>query len=167
MPDEQFDSWKSWERGVPELAVEILSPSDTPEPWELPEKIVRYHELGVREVVCFDVDAPAGARLRVWDLIEGDMVERVVENERTPCLTLGFENGAGYELVIAAAPSEKLPAALRIAHDGELIPLDSEAYARAAQERDAVAQERDAIAHERDAALARVEALEQELRERG
>lgn len=37
-----------------------MSPSDTPEPWDLPEKLERYHELGVREVASFDLDARAG-----------------------------------------------------------------------------------------------------------
>jgi hypothetical protein len=31
-----------------------------------------YHELGVKELVRFDADAPEGARLRVWDRVDGD-----------------------------------------------------------------------------------------------
>ena len=61
-PDTQFGSWKVWERGRPELAVEILSDSDTPEPaWDT--KLERYHALGVEELVRFDPMAPADARL--------------------------------------------------------------------------------------------------------
>lgn len=41
-PDTSFDSWKTWQRGAPELAVEIVSDSDAPERvWE--EKLERYH----------------------------------------------------------------------------------------------------------------------------
>jgi hypothetical protein len=40
-------------------------------------------------VVRFDCDASEGARLRVWDRVEGDLVERVVEGDRTPCTVLG------------------------------------------------------------------------------
>jgi Uma2 family endonuclease len=98
-PFAHFDSWKTWERGTPELAVEILSDSD-----EWSEKLDRYHELGVRELVSFD---PTSAQLRVWDRIDDDLVERVVEGV-TPCLTL--------ELfwVVAALGGDR---ALRLARD--------------------------------------------------
>jgi len=63
--DEEFSCWKTWERKTPDLAVEVVSPSDTPEgPWQ--EKLDRYHELGVKELVRFDADAPPGKRLRIW-----------------------------------------------------------------------------------------------------
>src|SRR5579859_5934111 len=51
IPD--ISTWKVWERGAPELAVEILSASDR-ERWSWEEKLERYHELGVRELVRFD-----------------------------------------------------------------------------------------------------------------
>lgn len=82
-------TWKVWERGAPELAIEITSPSDA-ERWAWAEKLERYHELGVRELVRFDPDAPEGDRLHVWDRVEGDLVEREVEGDRTPCLALGL-----------------------------------------------------------------------------
>jgi hypothetical protein len=73
-PDARFDSWKVWERGAPHLAVEIISASDaTDRPWEA--KLDRYRRLGVRELVRFDAD-DAGLPLRVWDHVEGDLVER-------------------------------------------------------------------------------------------
>jgi len=59
-PDERFDSWKVWERSTPELAVEILSENEN---WE--EKLERYHELGVRELVQFDLTG----RVRIWDRV--------------------------------------------------------------------------------------------------
>jgi hypothetical protein len=79
-PHEWFDSWKTWERGTPELCVEILSASDD---WQ--DKLERYHELGVRELVSFD---PENAHIRVWDRVEDDLVERVVEGDATACRML-------------------------------------------------------------------------------
>ncbi len=158
VPHETFDSWKTWEKGIPELAVEILSPSDTPERWAFEEKLERYHELGVRELVCFNVDAEPGERLRVWDLMEGDLVERVVGAERTPCLTLGALDGAAYEWLVA--PAEACPAALRLAREGELVLFDSEELAEERQRR--VEEQR-----RTEAALARVRELEAELSRRG
>ena len=100
-PDSDFDPWSTWEEGAPDVAFEVLSPSDTPEMWTLEEKLGRYHRLGVRELFVFDVDVPAGKRLRAWDRIENDFVERIVEGERTPCTVLGLF------LVIAPAPDRR------------------------------------------------------------
>jgi len=90
VPDSPFGSWKTWERGgVPDLAVEIISPSEgDASGWD--EKLARYHEAGVSELVRFDPEAPEGARLRVWDRVEGDLVEREVDTDTTPCLTLNL-----------------------------------------------------------------------------
>jgi Uma2 family endonuclease len=109
-PDEDFASWKVWERGAPELAVEIVSESDRP--WE--EKLADYHEIGVIELVRFDADAPEKQTLRVWDRIDGDLVERVIDSGRTPSGVLGgawvVRPGAGY------------PAALRLEDErGQLL----------------------------------------------
>lgn len=90
VPDHDFDSYLVWEEGTPQLAFEVLSPSDSPERWTFEEKLTRYHALGVRELVVFHVDAAKGERLRVWDRIDGDLVERVVTEDETPCLTLGL-----------------------------------------------------------------------------
>jgi Uma2 family endonuclease len=106
--DAMFDSWKTWERGVPELVVEILSRSDRePLPWQ--EKVERFHELGVREVVRFDADGVPGERLRVWDRIADDLVERVVESDATPCAALG--------LFWVVAPVDGVDIGLRLARD--------------------------------------------------
>ena len=155
-PDADFDSWKTWERGAPEVAFEVLSPSDTDESWSLEEKIERYHELGVRELVAFNVDGEPGRRLRVWDRVNGDFVERVVENERTPCLTLGLH--------LAVAPitvddGAHYPACVRLARDADatdLLPTTDEAR-RAADEARRAAERRATDA------LSRVAALEAEL----
>lgn len=158
VPDEKPDTWKTWERGVPELAVEVLSPSDTPESLTFAEKLERYAELGVRELVCFDLDAPAGERLRVWDRLQDDLVERVVEGETTPCVTLG----EGFTWVLA--PFDRYPAALRLERNGVLVPTAEEAE-RAAREAERAAKEAERAAKE--AAEARVRELEAILRERG
>jgi Uma2 family endonuclease len=128
-------SWKTWELGVPELTVEVLSLSDTREKWTLAEKRDAYAAMGVLEFVCFDVDAPQSptgsepARLRVWDRIDGDFVERVVENDRTPCVTLSVALGADIEWTVA--PAGPYPVALRLVRDGVLVPSPEEATAAA------------------------------------
>ena len=72
-PGPEITSWKTWERGTPDLAIEIASRSDAPdEPWN--EKLVRYHRAGVRELVRFDQKAVEP--LRVWDYVDGDLAER-------------------------------------------------------------------------------------------
>jgi hypothetical protein len=73
-PDTDFDCWKTWERGAPQLAVEIISKSDARDrPWAA--KLARYARLGVAELVRFDGD-DAMQPLRIWDRVEGDLVER-------------------------------------------------------------------------------------------
>jgi hypothetical protein len=109
LSDHDFDSYLVWEEGTPDGAFEVLSPSDTPERWTFEEKLVRYRALGVRELVTFHVDAPPGERLRVWDRIEHDLVERVVTNDLTPCVTLG--------LTLLVAPVEGYAVGLRLARD--------------------------------------------------
>jgi hypothetical protein len=107
-----FPSWKTWEKGVPELCVEILSPSETEEKLPLGEKLARFLAMGVAEVVAYDVEGEPGARLRAWDLVDGALVERVVEGEATPCRTLDLW------FVIAPWSQEREHHALRLAQDG-------------------------------------------------
>ncbi len=150
-PQEMFESWKVWERGAPELAFEVLSPSDTREPLSLQEKMDRYASIGVRELVVFDADAEEGARLRVWDRLDGELVERVVDRERSPCVTLGG--------CLVLAPANDQPLALRLARDAEgrdLVLTDREGAER---ERESAAREREA----KEAALAEVARLRAEL----
>jgi Uma2 family endonuclease len=72
--EETFDIWKVWERGAPDLAVEIVSASDRrDDDWS--EKMARYQASGIHEVVRFDPDGK-GPMIRVWDRIEGELVER-------------------------------------------------------------------------------------------
>src|SRR5262249_20718910 len=81
VPDHEFDSFLTWEEGVPGVAFEILSPSDSPERWTFEEKLKRYRALGVGELVVMSVDGRPGERLHVWDRLQHDLVERVVLEE--------------------------------------------------------------------------------------
>ncbi|WP_437681081.1 Uma2 family endonuclease [Sorangium sp. So ce131] len=123
-PDTTFRSWKTWERGAPELAVEIVSESDD-DATDWDEKLDRYHELGVLELVRFDPAAPEGHRLRVWDRLQGDLVEREVEADHAACDVLGLH--------WVVVPLEEMPAALRLARDpqGRDLVLTSEEAAEA------------------------------------
>ena len=156
--DHDFDSYLVWEEGTPELAFEVLSPSDTPERWTFEEKLRRYRALGVRELVTFHVDAARGQRLRVWDRLEHDLVERVVVDDTTPCVTLGLTLLVGPVLVGPKEehPDDEYPVALRLARDaeGRDLFLTAEERVRAEQ----TGKER---------AEARVAELEMELAARG
>lgn len=146
-----FESWKAWEKGTPELAFEVLSPSDSPERWTFEEKLRRYRALGVQELVVYHADGKPGSRLRVWDRIDGDLVERVVEGERTPCVML--------DLTLVVAPVEEL-VGLRFARDPEgrdLLLTDAEALRVESEARRTEAQ----------AAEKRIAELEALLRQRG
>ncbi|MBI4703504.1 MAG: Uma2 family endonuclease [Deltaproteobacteria bacterium] len=126
-PDRVFSSWKIWQWGAPELAVEIVSESERPE-LEWDEKLGRYREAGIEELVRFDPEAEPGARLRVWDRLEADLVERVVEGETTPCAAL--------ERWWVVREHAELGSVLRLAEDaaGErLLPTPDEARERAEQ----------------------------------
>jgi hypothetical protein len=73
-PDDLFRSWKTWERGVPHVAVEVISDSDQPS-WD--EKLERYRRLGVSELVSFDPEI-ADSSLRIWDRVGDQLIERHV-----------------------------------------------------------------------------------------
>jgi hypothetical protein len=99
-PDFLFRSWKAWEHGAPHVAVEVISEADERDrDWEL--KLSRYRRLGVSELVRFDPEENEGS-LRVWDLVEQDLVERKLSG--------------------LSAPSRCLPGHWVIASDPELGP---------------------------------------------
>ncbi len=128
-----FDTWKIWERGAPDLAVEIVSASDKRDKdWD--EKFARYQASGICEVVRFDPDAEDS--LRVWDRVNGELVERdSTSPDHHRCFALG--------LWWATAPSE-YGMMLRLAEDREgkrLLPTPNEERVRLAQE---LAEERKA-----------------------
>jgi Uma2 family endonuclease len=149
----EIDSWKTWERGTPDLAIEIASRSDAPdEPWQL--KLDRYHRLGVRELVLFN--QRAARKVRIWDYVEGDLAERkLTADAPVPCAVLG--------LWWVTLPDERWGPMLRLAFDAEgrqPVPtrLETEVAARQAE-----AEARRAEAEARHMAEARVRELEQTL----
>lgn len=154
LADEPFRSWKVWERGAPDLAVEILSESDERDrDWN--DKLERYRRLGVRELVCFDPEVDP-ASLRIWDAVEGDLVERELDGPVAPSHCL-----PGCWRVV---PDAALGHLLRLSRDpegAELFPTPAEkAQAAAAEAREALEREHQL----RVAAEARIRELEAALR---
>jgi len=125
-----FDSWKTWEHGAPELAIEVLA-RDTTEYLTMSQKLARYRALGVRELVVFNFDARA-KRMRVYDRVRDDLVERVVVRESTPCVVLTALLGQHCEWVIA--PADELPSALRLMKGKRLVPTEAEQLAQVERE---------------------------------
>jgi Uma2 family endonuclease len=132
-----FDSWKTWEHGVPELAVEVLA-RDTTEYLTMNQKLARYRALGVRELVVFNFDA-RGKRLRVYDRVHDDLVERVVVRESTPCVALAELLGQRCDWTIA--PADDLPAALRLMKGKRLVPTEAEQLIHVERDNDLLARE--------------------------
>jgi Uma2 family endonuclease len=145
----RFGSWKCWERGAPDLAIEIIGPNEGDGmDWE--EKLARYAELGVEELVRFDPEETSGPRVRAWDRVEGDFVERTVEGDTTPCVVLALH--------WVVRPVDTLPVGLRLADDeGNVVAARDEALDAA----------RIAETERRIMAEARIRELEEELRRRG
>jgi len=166
-PDRPFPSWKVWERGAPHLAVEVISPIDARDrPWA--RKLAAYQRSGVRELVRFDPE-DAESPLRLWDRLEGDLVEREVsqhELERSDLLDL-------YWLV---EPAPDLGRVLRLCRDAagrERLLSAEEAHRVEAEARrvEAEAHRVEAEAHRVEAeahraAEARIRELEAELARR-
>jgi Uma2 family endonuclease len=147
--DQPFTSWKIWERGAPDLAVEIVSDSDAPEPdWN--QKLVRYRAAGIGEVVRFE---PENGKhpIRVWDAIDGDLLERAPDDpDLHACEALGL-----WWTVVEHPTIGRM---LRLARDREgrdLVPTPDEETAQARHEsaraREAEAQAREAEAQARKA----------------
>jgi len=174
VPGSIFGSWKTWERGVPEVAVEVMSDSDVSlAPWDT--MLRRYQELGVRELVRFDWEETGERQLRIWDRVEGELVERTDAKDRHLC--------RGLSLYWVVVPTPRHPATLRLARDAEgrdlvgrdlwLTPEETEAHIREAEGRireaearirEAEACVREAEARTREATKQRVAALEAQLR---
>ncbi|AKU96863.1 hypothetical protein AKJ09_03527 [Labilithrix luteola] len=154
-----FDVWKTWEAGAPDLCVEILC-KEAEEKLTLDEKLARFHEMGVPEVVAFNADAPPGRRIRAWDFVSGDLVERVVEHDATPSLSLNLW------FVVGPGESDDVPFTLRLAEDSDgqrLVPTPLE---RERAEKLRAFDERDAERREKERALAELAALRAQLGER-
>jgi len=107
-PDRPFSSWKVWERGAPHLAIEVVSESDARDrPWE--RKLDAYRRSGVVELVRFDAE-DARCPLRLWDRVEGDLVERLVSN-------VELELSEVLGLFWLVEPNSELGLLLRLARD--------------------------------------------------
>ncbi len=108
VPHWVFPAWKTWWRGASEVAVEVVSHSDEgEEAWET--KLERYRASGIGEVVRFDPDDPERP-IRVWDHVDGDLVERARPDDGVfECTSLG--------LYWVALPHLQLDRVLRLARD--------------------------------------------------
>jgi Uma2 family endonuclease len=153
MPSTPLGSFKTWEHGAPQVAVEIISDYDArTDIWN--DKLERYRHSGVAEVVRFDpraVDSP----LTLWDIVEGVLVARDLTQE-------GARRSAALGAFWVVVPDPELGQVLRLARDvgGTNLWLTSdELLARESAEKEAERAEK-------EAALARVAELERQLRER-
>jgi hypothetical protein len=157
-------SWKTWELGAPHVGVEIVSDSDRPER-EFARKLERYRQAGIAEVVRFDAE-DTERPLRMWDLLDGDLVERDLSRpEARVCDALG--------LYWCVAPHPELGTTLRLARDAagtDFLPTPDEARDAALEAalsaKDAALSAKDAAQAAEEAARARVAELEAELERR-
>ena len=156
-PSELVASWKTWERGAPHVGVDVTSESDAPD-WALEEKLARYRQAGVAEVVRYD-RRDRERPFRLWDWLDGDLVERdLADPEAFRCAALGW--------YWCEHEDPELGLTLRLARDRagtDLIATPRERE-RAAKEAERAAKEAERAAKE--AALARVAELEAALRGR-
>jgi hypothetical protein len=146
-PDADFDSWKVWERGAPQLAVEIVSPSDESDrQWDA--KLDRFRRLGVAELVRFD-PGDADRPLRIWDHVGGDLCERDPADA-------GFARCATLGAYFCVRDEPDTGPALRLARNAagtDLYPTRGEARQREAEgrQREAEGRQREAEARQREA----------------
>lgn len=125
-PDQLFRSWKVWERGAPQLAIEVISEDDERDRnWEV--KLERYRRVGVVELIRFDPNATDPEKVvRIWDAVEGDLAEREVTGSATPSRVL-----PGHWLIVQDVT---LGPTLRLSHDAQgsnLYPTSREQSAQA------------------------------------
>jgi Uma2 family endonuclease len=127
--DHPFRTWKVWEHGAPQVAVEVISGSDERDrDWGA--KLDRYRRLGVAELVRFDSESSTES-IRVWDAVDGNLVERSYE-------TAARSNVLSAFWVVATDPV--LGPTLRLSHDPEgrnLYPTPAERAERRVEELEA------------------------------
>ena len=166
VPDQMFRVWKTWERGAPELGVEIISDADhRDQNWD--DKLARYRAAGIREVVRFDAD-DAERPIRIWDHVSGDLVERAADDPQ-----LRSCNALGLWWVIAEDAADGRMLRLARGRDGDdVIPTPSEARVmaemalRQVQEARVAAEQEKAVAEQEKAAAEQEKAVaEEKLRE--
>jgi Uma2 family endonuclease len=149
---EPIRSWKLWERGAPDVAVEIVSESDAGDAsWD--EKFALYRALGVKELVRFDL-VSGGPPLRVWHRTQEELAELEVSNDAP--VNTPYVASMVFDFHWVIAPTGVLQQTLRIASGSSplvLIPTDAEA-------REAERQAKEAERQAKEAAEARVRELE-------
>jgi hypothetical protein len=150
--DDMFENWKVWERGAPDVAVEILSDFDKRDQ-DQEGNLEKYRQLGVRELVMFDSDQDPPS-LRVWNSVDGDLVERAVDGVVAPSLCL--------PLTWVVVPDDEWGSFLRLARDPEGKDLWLTTLERVAELQRSV-EKHDSL----PALQARIAELEAELRRRG
>ncbi len=138
-PHQTFRTWKTWERGAPDLGVEVVSDSDEGEPdWN--EKLKRYGAAGIGEVVRFHPEDRARP-IRIWDAVDGDLVERSPRDpDLRACETLG--------LWWTVVEDTQIGPMLRLSRDREgrdLLPTPDEAEAKAREANGRLQAEVDAL----------------------
>jgi hypothetical protein len=151
-------SWKTWELGAPHVGVEIVSDWDRATS-TTEQKLERYRQAGILEVVRFEPEGKE-PQLRLWDLFDGDLVERDLSDpEARRCDALGCY------WVIVEDPT--LKSTLRLSRDREgreVLPTKAEAMqAKYEAEKAAASRAAEAARAEKEAALARIAELEAEL----
>jgi Uma2 family endonuclease len=138
-PHHVFRTWKTWERGAPELGVEIVSDADEAEPdWN--EKFERYRAAGIREVVRFHPEDLAQP-IRIWDAVDGDLVARSPSDpDLLACETLGL-----WWVVVEHPSIGRMLRLSRDREDRDLLPTPEEAEARANEENQRLQAEVEAL----------------------
>lgn len=127
-PHARFDSWKTWEGGIPELAVEIVSDFDrSAAEWD--DKLRRYGASGIPELVRFD-EEDERQPLHIWDDVDGELLERAADDPNLRyCRALDLW---------WVTPFHNDAPTLRLSRDPDgrdLLPTDEERRALAEQER--------------------------------
>lgn len=156
---EPIRSWKVWERGAPDVAVEIISESDAPgAAWD--EKLAMYQAIGVKELVRLDL-VSGQTPLRVWHRTQEVLAERETSEAKdaSSVTTCGVASMV-FNFFWVLAPARGLQAALRLATQLEPLVLVPTAVEGRETERQAKEAERQA----KEAAEARVRELEAILR---
>lgn len=157
--DPGVPSWKVWERGAPHVAVEVVSSfGNRDRDWE--RKLEGYRQCGILEVLRFDPEHEA-VPLRIWDHVDGDLVERELDGEKTHPSVLGLywlvrrHDQYGFTLRLARDPD---------GHDLLLTPAEQARFLE--QARQQAEQARQQAERARQQAEQRVAELEALLKQR-
>jgi hypothetical protein len=131
--------------------------------------------MGVAELVRFDPESLSGAQLRLWNRVDGALVEREVQGSRASSLVQEMDwvlaPADGFELALRIATGEesrRIALTRAEAREAEAEAREAEAEARKAEAkaRKAEAEARQAEAEARRIAEARVRELEAVLAQR-